>query len=231
MPNSNRRTFLKNVGQGTLAAGVGVGLSVSALPNAAEDTINANLAWPYTTAYDKETEIDVDVVVLGGGVAGCWAAIGAARKGLKVALVEKGNPIRSGCTGSGIDHWQDATTNPASKVKPDQLAQDIVDCRKGYINGISRTIKCHESYDRLLELEKMGMKIRDDEDEFKGAEFRDEATKLLFAYNYHDKCTIRVWATGLKPALTRECQRLGVKIFLPGMPGDSLSGDYRSVCV
>ena len=69
--------------------------------------------------------------------------------------MEKGNPIRSGYTGSGIDSWKDAATNPASKVTPDQLAQDIVDSRKGCINGISRCIKCHESYDGLLELEKM----------------------------------------------------------------------------
>jgi ribulose 1,5-bisphosphate synthetase/thiazole synthase len=133
MPNSHRRKFLKTVGQGTLAAGVGLGLPGSACPNAAEQARSYNITWPYPTAYDKETEVDVDVVVLGGGVAGCRAAIGAARKGLKVALVEKGNPIRSGCTGSGIDHWQDAATNPASKVTPDELAQDIVDSRKGYI--------------------------------------------------------------------------------------------------
>ena len=64
MPNSNRRTFPKNVGQGTLAADVGLGLPGRALPNAAEDTENGNFAWPYPTAYNKEIEIDVDVVVL-----------------------------------------------------------------------------------------------------------------------------------------------------------------------
>jgi succinate dehydrogenase/fumarate reductase flavoprotein subunit len=220
MSKSNRRTFLKNVGQGTLVAGLGLGLPGKALASGLgaektkkEDTANKDSSWPYPLHYGKETEVEFDVVVVGGGVSGCWAAIGAARKGLKVALVDKGNPIRSGCVGSGVDHWQDAATNPASKVDPDELAQEIVDSRKGYINGIARTIKCHESYDRLLEMEKMGMKVRDDDDEFKGAEFRDEKTKLLFAYNYGDKVTLRTWATGLKPALTRECKRLGVKIF------------------
>jgi succinate dehydrogenase/fumarate reductase flavoprotein subunit len=230
VPDSNRRRFLKAVGQGTLAAGAGLGLPSSARPDAndPEGPKKGDSAWPYPIAYDKETEVDVDVVVLGGGVSGCWAAIGAARKGLKVALVEKGNPKRSGSNGSGVDHWQDCAANPASRVSPDELAQDIIDARKGYICGPSRWIKTHEGWDRLQELEQMGMKIRDDEDEFKGAEFRDETTKLLFAFNYQDRTVIRIWGTGLKPALTRECRRLGVKIFDRVMATSLLSENGRT---
>ncbi len=171
------------------------------------------VGWPYQVNYGKEHEIVADVLVLGGGLAGCWAAMGAARKGLNVALVEKGCTIRSGSAGSGIDHWQDAATNPASRITPEELAQAIINSRGGYINGITRYIKCREGFSRLLELEKMGMKIRDSEDEFKGAEFRDEETRLLFAYNYRDKHVIRIWGTAMKPALYRECKRLGVQVF------------------
>jgi len=59
----------------------------------------------------------------------------------------------------------------------------------------------------------MGVKTRDTEDEFKGAEFRDEETKLLFAYDYQNKYTIRIWGTGIKAALYNECKRLGVEIY------------------
>ena len=45
--------------------------------------------WPYPILYEKEQEIETDILVIGGGMAGCWAAISAARKGLKVAMVEK----------------------------------------------------------------------------------------------------------------------------------------------
>ena len=48
-------------------------------------------SWPYAVDYEKEYEIDTDVLVIGGGIAGCWAAISAARKGVRVALVEKGD--------------------------------------------------------------------------------------------------------------------------------------------
>ena len=39
--------------------------------------------WPYPIKYEQEQEIETDVLVLGGGIAGCWAAISAARKGVR----------------------------------------------------------------------------------------------------------------------------------------------------
>jgi len=170
-------------------------------------------SWPYPLKWNKSREVRFDVLVLGGGIAGCWAAISAAKKGAKVALVEKGATIRSGAGGSGCDHWESAATNPCSKVSPEELAAAMIDDHGGYNNGISHYIECREGYDRLLDLEKMGAKIRDTEDEFKGAEFRDEKTKLLFAYDYVNRFTLRVWGTTFKPALFRECQRLGVDIY------------------
>jgi hypothetical protein len=46
--------------------------------------------WPYSINYEKENEVSADVLVLGGGMAGCHAAINAAKRGAKVVLVEKG---------------------------------------------------------------------------------------------------------------------------------------------
>lgn len=36
--------------------------------------------WPYPVDYDKENRIDVDVLVIGGGLAGCSVGISAARR-------------------------------------------------------------------------------------------------------------------------------------------------------
>ena len=86
-----------------------------------------------------------------------------------------------------------------------------------YSCGIGRQIQCRENYDTLLELEKMGGRVRDTDDEYKGAEGRDEKTKFMFSPRYnphHDtNIVIRVWGTTFKPALKKECQRLGVKIY------------------
>ena len=46
--------------------------------------------WPYAVRYGHETSLQTDVLVLGGGIAGCHAAINAARKGAKVLVLDKG---------------------------------------------------------------------------------------------------------------------------------------------
>ncbi|MFC2020801.1 FAD-dependent oxidoreductase [Chloroflexota bacterium] len=170
-------------------------------------------AWPYPVNYGKENEVSCDVLVLGGGVAGCWAAIGAAKEGAKVVLVDKGAVSTSGAAGSGSDHWRNAASNPASKVTPEEYTQAVIARSGGWWNGITEYITSRDSYDCLLEMEKMGMKIRDSEDEFKGAEFRDEATKMLFAGDVDAKYCVRIWGNKIKPVLYQECRRLGVNIF------------------
>ena len=170
-------------------------------------------SWPYPINYGKENEVNCDVLVLGGGIAGCWAAIGAARKGARVILIEKSATKRSGAGAAGVDHWHAAVTNPACKISPEEFAQATIDNYGGSRCGVSEYITSRESYDCLLDLENMGVKIRDSEDEFKGAEFRDEKTKLLFAYDYTNKRTVRLWGASAKPALYNECRRLGVNIF------------------
>src|SRR3989304_5998359 len=74
--------------------------------------------WPYPLRFGKIREIVSDVLVIGGGVAGCRAAISAAQNGSTVALAERGNAKRSGAGGSGVDHWHGACTKPASRVRP-----------------------------------------------------------------------------------------------------------------
>ena len=190
--------------------------------------------WPYPVRFDKEQEIDADVLVIGGGISGCWAAISAARQGLNVVLAEKGDTIRSGAGGPGCDHWCDAPANPLSNVDPDEWAEHMAD--RPYCNGIGIQIQCREDWDTLQEMEQMGGKIRDTDDEYVGALGRDNKTKLMISPRYTkihsynppaqkpiifksnpdqklNNVVIRVWGTTFKPALKKECKRLGVKIF------------------
>jgi len=190
-------------------------------------------AWPYPIRFGEEREIETDVLVVGGGIAGCWAAISAARQGVKVALLDKGDVSRSGSGGPGCDHWCNVPANPLSRVDPDKWAEHMAD--GPYSNGIGYQIQCREDYDTLLELEQMGGKIRDTDDEFVGAEGRDEKTKFMISPRYgtffsylpdphmgepgfnppekRNNVVIRVWGSTFKPVLKKECLRLGVQVF------------------
>lgn len=169
--------------------------------------------WSYPNEAGQEEIVACDVLVLGGGLSGCFAAIGAARRGQKVILVEKGAVERSGSAGTGFDHWESACTNPCSEVTPEEIAEAYVREQDWYSNGIAHYIECREGYDRLLDIESFGGKIRDTDGEFQGAEFRDEKTGLMFAYDYKNKFTLRVWGSTFKPALYKELKRLGVQLY------------------
>jgi len=180
------------------------------------------IEWPYEIKYGQEKDVYADVVVLGGGLAGCYAAIGAARKGLKVALCDKSNVIHSGSGGTGIDHYS-CPSNPACKLTIDEY----MSTRGTYANYIAKYIMARDSYEVLCEMEKMGCKVRDTDDEFLGADFRDDETKLLFANDYEFRQMTRLWGGGMKPALVKECERLGVNIYNRVMATSLLSEDGK----
>ena len=169
--------------------------------------------WPYKVSYSAERAYECDVLVIGGGIAGAWAALAAARCGARVIVLEKAATERSGAGGAGVDHWQWAADNPCSRVTPGELAQALIDNHGGYRGGIGSYIQCASAWETLLEMEAMGGKIRDSADEFRGAAFRDEATKLLFAYDYTNRFVLRVWGHDYKPLLREELRRLGVRVF------------------
>ncbi len=168
--------------------------------------------WPYPVNYGKVNEVSSDILVVGGGLAGVRAAIGAAQMGASVVLADVGHAKRSGAGGAGVDHWHGACTNPCSKVTPEEYTRGCYDSMQGYTGAHVRYIITNESWDALLECEKWGLQIRDVGDEFKGAEFRDEKTKLLFAYDYDNRHIIRVWGYNVKPVIYAEMERLGVNI-------------------
>jgi succinate dehydrogenase/fumarate reductase flavoprotein subunit len=168
--------------------------------------------WPFPVLYGKEKEFSSDVLVLGGGISACWAAIHAARNGASVTLVDKGCVIRSGCGGPGCDHWAWAADNPACKLSPEELSTCMIEARSNWTNGISSYINCATGYKTLMELEKMGAQVRDIDDKFVGAPFRDDKTKLMYAFDYENRTTMRVWGPTFKPSLLAELKRLGVNL-------------------
>ncbi len=190
--------------------------------------------WPYPIRYGHETVVKTDVLVLGGGIAGCHAAINAKRKNVRVVVVDKGATKWSGNGGAGVDHWLAACTNPCSEVSPLEYTEVAMRSSGGYDCGPLRYITCRESWDALLDCEQMGLKVRDTEGEFRGAAFRDDRTGLMFAYDYKNKVTLRVYGYNVKPLLYQEMRRSGVEIYdrvmvtslltVEGKPGERVIG-------
>jgi succinate dehydrogenase/fumarate reductase flavoprotein subunit len=168
--------------------------------------------WPYPVQYDQEHVLSTDVLVLGGGIAGCHAAINARRAGVDVIVLEKEATKWSGNGGAGVDHWLSACTNPCSQVTPEDFTRQVVQDCGGYDCGPLRYINAREGWDALLDCEQMGVQIRDVRGEFAGAAFRDDETGLLFAYDYHARIDLRVYGHNMKPMLHRQLKRLGVTI-------------------
>ena len=169
--------------------------------------------WPYKVNYGKENIVESDVLVIGGGVAGCRAAIAARQKGASVVLADRGFSKRSGAGGAGVDHWHGAVTNPCSKVTPKMYSEAAMETTYGYTNGLARYITGKEGWDTLLEAERIGVQIRDEDDEYKDTMFRDEETKLLFAYDLENKHCLRIYGYNIKPCVDKEMRRLGTKVY------------------
>jgi succinate dehydrogenase/fumarate reductase flavoprotein subunit len=67
----------------------------------------------------KSERFDADVLIIGGGLAGCWAAVSAARQGARVILAEKGYCGTSGVTATaGPGHWW---VPPDSAIRADAI--------------------------------------------------------------------------------------------------------------
>ncbi|HJX40422.1 MAG TPA: FAD-dependent oxidoreductase, partial [Anaerolineales bacterium] len=130
--------------------------------------------------YGRERSVSADVLVAGGGIAGCHAAISAARAGARVVVLEKGAAKWSGNGGAGVDHWLAACTNPCSAVSPEEYARRVAEDCGGYDCGPLRYVNAREGWEALLDCEQLGVRIRDSEGEFAGADFRDPDTGLLF---------------------------------------------------
>src|SRR6187402_3870546 len=65
---------------------------------------------------DSLDAIETDVLVIGGGLAGCWAASAARQAGARVVLADKGYCGTSGVTAAaGPGHWWVPPDPPAAR--------------------------------------------------------------------------------------------------------------------
>ncbi|MCD8368654.1 MAG: FAD-binding protein [Clostridiales bacterium] len=169
------------------------------------------LAWPYPVHYGKVNEVHVDVLVIGGGLAGGCAGLAAVRRGCKVAVVDKAPIKRSGCGGAGMDHWNNVLDRADSPMTPEEnLKRGNVRSRQGHRDYIA----VKGTWEALLEMEKLGLPIRDADGDFAGTPTLDPETNLLKAYDYQDLIAVKLrGGQYLKPVIYEGLRREGAELF------------------
>lgn len=167
----------------------------------------------------KVIPLETDVLVIGGGLAGCMAAIKAAEHGVKVVIAEKANTENSGCAGTGIDHsWAyiPPVHGPLGYSLDDMMEDHIQAVCGGMVNQDLLYMAISQNNDRMLDLEKFGINIRFQDSTLPG--------KYRVVTQFHSVPTsFNFDGRHLKLQLTREAKRRGVEIYNRVMMTDLLS--------
>lgn len=161
--------------------------------------------------------VETEVLVIGGGIGGCCTAAKAAENGLNVTLLEKGNTVRSGNAGQGIDHYgmfpRDGFT-PLELVKGFEASQNLIngEGRWGNPNVVYNYFK--HGFWAVDELEKLGVPMRWDDGELYWFPRADADGKRYW---------LRVHWQNVKPILSQAVRTRGVNVLERTMGVDLLT--------
>ena len=161
--------------------------------------------------------LDTDVLIIGGGLAGCMAAIRASELGVSVVLAEKGDTLRSGCAATGVDHcWTYIPEIHGSQLTVEDLIRDHTEFAGGFVNQDVLLYIAQNSYKRVLDLERFGVPMRGEKGNFRLVKkIHRVPTFLHFA------------GRDLKVKLTQEMRRRPVRILNRTMVVELLVEDGR----
>ncbi len=166
--------------------------------------------WPYEIKYGKVSHVTCDVLVIGGGLAGCCAGIAACERGKKVVVCDKAPIKKSGCGGAGMDHWNTVLDNPDSPITTEENIEKSRDTGLNHRDYIAEK----GTWDALMYLKKLGLRIEDELDEFKDTATRDEKSKLLKAYDYHKMVAVKLRGGNyIKPVLYNGLVEKGAELY------------------
>lgn len=143
--------------------------------------------------------VDCDVLVIGGGIAGCFAAIRAKERDLNVVLVDKSYAGHSYATRFATLNF--LVYNPSEGEDALNTCLKAVALRGEYVNDPEWTeIVLRESWDRYQELASWG------------ADFCRSENGSMFARDVPPFTTVRLGLNGVGPACRKRAETIGVKI-------------------
>jgi succinate dehydrogenase/fumarate reductase flavoprotein subunit len=118
--------------------------------------------WEVGPVANDWKSIDTDLLIVGGGVAGCMAAIPALEAGHKVVICEKGKVLdHCGSVGCGVDHYLTVMESGPEWDTPDFLIRHVSELTDGIVDleVTSRVIR--EMPKILRKIESFGVDFRD----------------------------------------------------------------------
>ncbi len=147
-------------------------------------------------------KIETDLLIVGGGLAGNNAAIGALEKGVRVLIADKSSLQRCGAIAGGVDHFMA------------YLGTDQWDTREAYLEWVGRIARgainldvqnavfCRE-LDRAIErMDRIGCTLKQPDGSFYRTQSLGQPGPYFINFN----------GKHLKPLLAREALRLGARV-------------------
>ena len=159
-------------------------------------------------------DLSADVLIIGGGLAGTNAAMGAAEKGASVLVADKGNINRSGDIGGGVDHFL-AFLNEGQEWDTQNAFLDYVEMigrGTGHLS-IIESVYCAELPDAIERMARIGNPLTQADGSF----YRTQSMGQPGTYwiNFNGK--------KLKPCLGKAVRKLGCTVLDKVMMVDLLT--------
>lgn len=160
--------------------------------------------------------IDTDILILGGGLAGCMAAIRAKERNIDVAIVEKAAIKRSGEAGRGLDHYPAIAHPKINGLVAEEYGRIRANDLAGLASRKLSIITAKDALKPVVVLEDIGVKVREEDGTFKmiagriggGFTRREGEEKIGTAGDF-----ILYRGADLKIRLAAEVRRRGVRLF------------------
>lgn len=161
---------------------------------------------------------EVDVLVIGGGLAGCMAALHARREGARVLVVEKAHIRRSGGAGTGNDHFGGIIIPGLSRWAAEDLVRDHTELAFGFVNQDLVYAMASEGFDRVKDLEKMGIEF-----------YKKDGQYYLFPQLHKVRSALYMGGRDIKPKLAKELHRQEIPVLNRTMVTDLLVREERVI--
>jgi succinate dehydrogenase/fumarate reductase flavoprotein subunit len=150
---------------------------------------------------DKEP-IEVDLLIVGGGIAGLMAAIQSAKQGIRVIVAEKANTKRSGSGATGNDHFCCYIPEVHGDDIEPILWEDLHSLHGDFQDETLARLFLEQSFDRVKDWDRWGISMKPKGHwDFSGHAYPDRP-RIFLKYAGHNQ----------KEVLTREAKKQGTKL-------------------